>query len=268
MSIGLLSFTLSDGTSTAEPKPYKISPVYVNPLNNQSPTSGSWSYFLHYYSNTNGKPDVLTCTTNNYKNPNQVVYVCAFAQGGAGGKNVDVSNQPYGGGGGGGQCDNRQLSLPVTVYLNPIGQSTKCSIDSPVNSVRYSLKPGSKGTNGSNTTTIAGGSGGNGGGAGGNGGSKGSVSGATDGAGGNAGLDSGNGFTAYNGTNFIASDGNGYPGSTSNPFNFVSTKQIFADGTSANLASGGIAGYYNTSENTYYNGQSGNLAGVMFYFKY
>ena len=278
----LLSFTLSDGT------PYSITSTAVNPLSQTPPTSGSWRYFLHYCSSTNGKPDVLTCTTTDPNNPNQVVYVCGFAQGGLGGTTYYEKKQPYGGGGGGGQCVNKEMVFPVTVTLYPIGSDTSCTIQTSTNSVSYSLQPGGNGYNGIDITEINlgyGGDGGGGGGAGGNGGYKGGLykdsskyPDYSNGAGGTAGKDSGTGFSAYDGTKFIASDGNGFGGGdTANAFNVVSTTQIFSDGTSLprkldngtllQLAQGGIAGYYSTNGKKYYNGQSGNNAGVMFYYQ-
>jgi hypothetical protein len=285
-----LSFTLNG-------LEYKITSTKVNPLSQIKPTSGNWYYFLHYYSVANGKPDVLTCTTTDPNNPNQVVYVCGFAQGGVGGVNYYKNNQPYGcgsGGGGGGQCVNTEMVFPVTVTLYPIGKDTPCTILSK-KTTTYSgeckLQPGGIGyigidfgseVGGGGGGGGGGGDGGRGGGAGGNGGYKGdrysNNSSYSNGAGGTAGKDSGNGFMAYDGNNFIASDGNGYNGDdTDNAFNVVSTKQIFSDGTSLprkldngillQLGQGGIAGYYSTNEREYYNGQSGNIAGVLFCYK-
>jgi len=250
-----LSFTLNGPG-------YKITSTTVNPLSNAKPTNGNWKYFLHYYSGANGQPEVLTCTTTDLKNPNQVVYVCGFAQGGGGGTNGgDNTNryQTWGGGGGGGQCANKEMVFPVTATLYPIGNNNQCTILSKKTS-SYSgeckLQPGgSGGAAGEN-----GGAGGKGGGAGGNGGYYGEIKGAANGTGGTAGFDSGYGFTA--------NQGNGYTTTGPTDFTVVYTKQTFSDGTSANLAQGGVTGYWKTqSPQRAYTGQSGNIAGVLFCYK-
>jgi len=245
-----LSFTLSDGIS--DPQSYSITSTTVNPLSNTKPTSGSWRYLLHYYSGTNNGQQILTCTSTN---PNQVVYVCAFAQGGLGGKNNGLTQQPQGGGGGGGQAVNQTLLCPVNVTLYQIGNSTiNSTIQSPSISIStlsgvtdiLQLIPGGPAQDAGNQN---GGNGGRGGGAGGNAGSKGNKTFDFD----------------IDGTPGIGNNGgtNGYLAS----FDLGSTSITFADGTSANLASGGLMGYYSTTGDKYYNGQSGNNAGVMFYYQ-
>ena len=252
---GPLSFTLNG-------EKYEITSTVVNPLSNVPATNGNWIYYLHYYSNTNGQSDILTCNTNT---TNQTVYVCTFAQGGAGGLNSNSNTEPFGGGGGGGQCVNRELAFPVNVTLNPIASSSLTTIQSSTfisstnSSDVFTLRSGGPGANGSSYNGANGANGGVGGGAGGNGAGQGSRC-IKPGLGGKAGIDSG--------TLFSANNGNGYGGYNGYLINsmVVSTCQAFSDGTFANLASGGMSGYgANGPPYKYYYSKSGNPAGVMFY---
>ena len=259
-----LSFTLSDGISTAEPKAYDLAYTTFNPLSQIKPTNGDWRYHLYYYSGTNNQQQTLTCTATD---PTKTVYVCAFAPGGVGGLNKFVNGSPFGGGGGG-QCVNKEFVSSATVTLNPITntppspttiQSSTFITTTNPNGV-FTLRSGGPGGIGIlGSGKGKGGPGGSGGGAGGNGGDQGSNYNYTPGVGGPDGTDSGNGFSA--------NSGNGYNGLGQYYINYnvVSTKQIFSDGTTANLASGGMSGRFYDYE--YFNGQSGNTAGVMFYYK-
>jgi hypothetical protein len=253
-----LSFTLN-GQS------YSITPTTVNPLSNAPATNGNWLYYLHYYSNTNGQPDILTCNTNT---TNQTVYVCAFAPGGAGGLNSNSNTEPFGGGGGGGQCVNKEFVSSATVTLNPIASSSPTTIQSSTfisstnSSGVFTLKSGGPGANGSSYNGANGANGGVGGGAGGNGAGEGSRC-LNPGVGGKAGIDSGTGFSANNGNGY---NGAGGYGNYNYNTNVVSTYQAFSDGTFANLASGGMSGYgKNGPPYTYIHSKSGNPSGVMFY---
>jgi hypothetical protein len=114
------------------------------------------------------------------------------------------------------------------------------------------LIPGGPATDAGNQV---GGDGGIGGGGGGNAGSKGDKN--------------------FDGTRGIGNNGgtNGYLAS----FELGSTPITFPDGTSLprtlsdetvlHLAAGGLMGYYSTTGGRYWDGQSGNIAGVMFYYQ-
>jgi hypothetical protein len=200
-----LSFILNDSK-------YDLAYTVFNPLSNTKVTNnGDWKYHLYYYNNTNGKPDVLTCTNNT----NNTVYVCAFAPGGVGGLNKFVNSSPFGGGGAGGKCLNTaDLVFPVTVTLNPIATSNFNPTTSPTTTIQPSsgglitLRSGGPGGNGIATTnTLAGGQGGLGGGAGGNGAGQGKSN-TTPGKGGLANGTAGD----ISGNEFSANSGNGYDG--------------------------------------------------------
>ncbi len=251
-----LSFTLSDGIS--DPQSYSITSTTVNPLSQISSTKGNWLYYLFYYNGANNGQQILTCTSTN---PNQVVYVCAFAQGGLGGKNEGFTQQPQGGGGGGGQAVNQTLLCPVKVTLYQIGNSNiNSTIQSPSISIStlsgftniLQLIPGGPATDAGNQV---GGDGGIGGGAGGNAGSK-----------GNKNFDGTRGTGNNGGTNgYLASFELG-----STPITFPDGTELprtLEDGTVLHLASGGLMGYYSDTGDRYWDGQSGNPAGVMFYYQ-
>jgi len=277
MATEVLSFRLSNGTSTANS--LTITPSTVNPLTTTPATSGNWKYFLFYYNGTN-QQQTLTCTSTD---PTKTVYVLAMAPGGAGG--ITQENFPFSGGGGAGECFHRQFTSSATVTLNPIITTfptdtnpitnfptttiqSSTFISSTNTSGLFKLRPGGPGVKGSGQQ---GGLGGSGGGAGGGGGGRGPITSYKNGAGGPAGNDTGTGFSANN--------GNGWPGYPDYNVNFdvPSTNQTFSDGTSLprtltngavlKLAAGGIPSYYSTTGKKTYNSQSGNIAGVMFYYK-
>ena len=223
--------------------PISITSTTINPLSNAPATNGNWLYYLYYYSNTNGQPDILECTSNT-GDIYQVLYVCTFAQGGNGGPQYgDTGENSYGqgGGGGGGRSANIQLFCPITVNLFSIGDSTPCTTVSAKmtyssnpddlflpNGFTFTYTPGGNGSNGSNSV---GGPGGTGGGAGGNGG-LGNTTNGTPGQG-----------QAYGNTGFVGASP------------VASTPEIFYDQTTANVASGGAANY------------SGNIAGCLFCYQ-
>ena len=193
--------------------PISITSTTINPLSNAPATNGNWLYYLYYYSNTNGEPDILNCYSTE---SNKLIYVCTFAQGGNGGTSETSGS---GGGGGGGRSANIGVILPLTVTLYPIGDTTPCTttyldIRLPELSTFY-YTPGTNGSNGSNGI---GGNGGLGGGAGGNGG-LGSTTNGTPGKG-----------QSYGNTGFVGASP------------VASTPQQFSDYTTANVASGGGEG--------------------------
>lgn len=216
-------------TFTLNGIPIGITSTTINPLSNAPATNGNWLYYLYYYSNTNGEPDILDCRSTESSDR---VYVCTFAQGGNGGTSETSGS---GGGGGGGRSANIGVYLPMTVTLYPIGDTTPCTTTyldippphshSPPELSTFTYTPGNSGSNGSNGI---GGNGGLGGGAGGNGG-LGSTTNGTPGKG-----------QSYGNTGFVGASP------------VASTPQQFSDHTTANVASGGGEG------------QSGNIAGCLF----
>ena len=183
----VLTFNYAD---TSEDNIIVITPVTINPLNNVTPTSGIWYYYLLNFSEgTNIK---ITVPNNTI----QILYSVVIGSGGSAGSNYyEESNGSYygfGGGGGGGSVSLTSFNVTnggiVNVSFGGFGvnigdSSTDTSIQfgtnqsifagvgsnggnvpQPVGNTQYEhIYHGGSGGNGANQPNSSGGSGGNGG---------------------------------------------------------------------------------------------------------
>lgn len=166
-----------------------INPVNINPLSNDTPTTGSWYYYLlKFPEGTNIKITVPDNTINN-------LYSAVIGSGGSAGSNYEQSNLDcygFGGGGGGGgvalpSCDVTNGGNINVIFggfgVNIGDSSTDTSIQfgtnqsiiagvgsnggnvpQPVGNTNYEdIYYGGSGGNGANQSNTSGGSGGNGG---------------------------------------------------------------------------------------------------------